>query len=522
VPNGAKQTLDYFVEEHNNKNNKITLPKGCELTNNQLKDYKFMCSSKDIVSTKPCCWAEGLQFTNKEVCATEAPNNDKFCSDFTLPQGCRKLTWPEMEAELGGEGSVSTKLKQMLATYPECSSNGWDVDATHRNIENKDGMKAKQRWQNMLNVRPYSSRAKDGIPSHGTSVEEINSFNVAFKDMRNPVYITMGKPAMGKPRTPDFVEYNCSNVQSSSADNCNGNVVVYENSNFSGWSAPFGKGNYENSAFTSGNAENNHASSVKVPVGCVAILYDNEQHEGTQKNPDGKLVVLPAGNYTGSRLQEYATQFKWDEVDNAVSSLQVLDAGKCGLHAWWTPFRTAASVSVCENGIRGQVYSEPGGNFYNVFRGWCCNPLTGTCKITHGILDGWWRGLLSEIRLSVATKAMRCGCNHGMANLKQCYETPDPVTAECTPWCANKERESGKEWTALCGLDTCKGCIECQPDLTKMCSRCDNNYTLVINETFIYPRRTCTAVSSFTSSSVAIADQATADAANAVDNAAAP
>ena len=148
------------------------------------------------------------------------------------------------------------------------------------------------------------------------------------------------------------------------ADNCNGNVVVYENSNFSGWSAPFGKGNYENSAFTSGNAENNHASSVKVPVGCVAILYDNEQHEGTQKNPDGKLVVLPAGNYTGSRLQEYATQFKWDEVDNAVSSLQVLDAGgrfpsvldhsnvmlhpagKCGLHAWWTPFRTAASVLI--------------------------------------------------------------------------------------------------------------------------------------------------------------------------------
>ena len=148
------------------------------------------------------------------------------------------------------------------------------------------------------------------------------------------------------------------------ADNCAGNVVVYENSNFSGWSATFAKGNYKKSAFTSGNAENNQASSVKVPVGCAAILYDNEEHEGTPKTLDGGLLVLPAGNYTGSRLQELATQLNWNKVDNAVSSLKVLDAGgrfpsflyhsdvmlhlagKCGLHAWWTPFRTAAMVLI--------------------------------------------------------------------------------------------------------------------------------------------------------------------------------
>jgi len=441
-----------------------------------------------------------------------------------------------MEAELGGEGSVSTKLKEMLATYPECSSNGWDVDAAVRPLDHETTRSPETKsWCNRfgngcytksLYVGPYWSKAKDGIPDQGLSVQKINEFNVAFKDMRNAVYINLGSPAL-KPVapfwgfTPDVVEYQCPNVQSSSADNCAGNVVVYENSNFSGWSATFAKGNYKKSAFTSGNAENNQASSVKVPVGCAAILYDNEEHEGTPKTleKDGGLVVLPAGNYTGSRLQELATMLNWTKVDNAVSSLKVLDAGKCGLHAWWTPFRTAAMVSVCENEIRGQVYAEPGGKNYDVFRGWCCNPSTGTCKITHAILDGWWRGLISKVRLSVATKAMRCGCNHGVgvANLSQCYETPDPV-GPCGSYCASHETE----WTTKCSWPSCKGCNECYQDLAKMCSRCDTGYTLVINESFPHPRRTCTAVSNSTSSSLANADHATADAEIAVAAAAGP
>ena len=32
---------------------------------------------------------------------------------LTFNAGCRKLTWTEMDAELGDQGGVSTKLKDM-------------------------------------------------------------------------------------------------------------------------------------------------------------------------------------------------------------------------------------------------------------------------------------------------------------------------------------------------------------------------------------------------------------------------
>lgn len=200
--------------------------------------------------------------------------------------------------------------------------------------------------------------------------------------------------------------------------------------------------------------------SVRVPQGCVAMLFEDSMHTSNHKQ------VFIAGNYTGSQLQALTH----GRIAHGVSEIRVFDAGKCGLHAWFHPFRSAAMVSVCDEEVRGQVYAEPG------FSGWCCEPSRNNCKVTHALLDGWWRKLVARVRSSVTTKAMRCGCAHGTANLVQCY---DSVAA--TPG--------------------------------NICSRCDAGYTLQSNGT-------CTLASTGTErSAVANANQATTDARNAMDDA---
>lgn len=60
---------------------------------------------------------------------------------------------------------------------------------------------------------------------------------------------------------------------------CTGSVSVYQH-NFSGWVARFKRGSYNYHAFKAKGARNDDASSVIVPRGCKATLYEHGQFNG--------------------------------------------------------------------------------------------------------------------------------------------------------------------------------------------------------------------------------------------------
>lgn len=68
-----------------------------------------------------------------------------------------------------------------------------------------------------------------------------------------------------------------------------GQVILYQNSNFGGWSASFSAGNFPLSALTAAGGVDNAASSVMVPAGWSVTLYDSDSQAGTS-------VTLTADN----------------------------------------------------------------------------------------------------------------------------------------------------------------------------------------------------------------------------------
>jgi len=85
---------------------------------------------------------------------------------------------------------------------------------------------------------------------------------------------TGGLRRLSKPRLHSSV----TNVRCDK-NTCTGHVSVYQH-NFSGWVARFKRGSYNIHAFKAKGARNDDASSVIVPRGCKATLYEHGQFNG--------------------------------------------------------------------------------------------------------------------------------------------------------------------------------------------------------------------------------------------------
>jgi len=85
---------------------------------------------------------------------------------------------------------------------------------------------------------------------------------------------TGGLRRLSKPRLHSSV----TNVRCDK-NTCTGHVAVYQH-NFSGWVARFKRGSYNYHAFKAKGARNDDASSVIVPRGCKATLYEHGSFNG--------------------------------------------------------------------------------------------------------------------------------------------------------------------------------------------------------------------------------------------------
>ncbi len=71
-----------------------------------------------------------------------------------------------------------------------------------------------------------------------------------------------------------------------------GQVILYQNSAFTGWSASFSTGNFPLSALTAAGGVNNAATSVMVPAGWSVTLYDSDSQTGASVTLTGDTTDL--------------------------------------------------------------------------------------------------------------------------------------------------------------------------------------------------------------------------------------
>jgi len=90
---------------------------------------------------------------------------------------------------------------------------------------------------------------------------------------------------------------------------CTGEVSLYQHGGFNGKEVKFGKGNYNHGAMTRKGQKNDDVSSLKVPNGCRAILY--------QHNFDGYGIEFGPGNYNHGAMTQRGVR------NDDVSSLKV-------------------------------------------------------------------------------------------------------------------------------------------------------------------------------------------------------
>eukprot|EP00658_Telonema_sp_P-2_P079729 TRINITY_DN7786_c0_g1_i3.p1 TRINITY_DN7786_c0_g1~~TRINITY_DN7786_c0_g1_i3.p1 ORF type:complete len:614 (+),score=180.59 TRINITY_DN7786_c0_g1_i3:196-2037(+) len=108
-------------------------------------------------------------------------------------------------------------------------------------------------------------------------------------------------------------ELNANERQALALENhCYSKVRLYGNQDFTGWQAKYGRGAYEGIKFLANGAEDNGASSMKVPPGCIAYVYEN---------PDftGKRGVFATGEYTAGEMGAEGME------DKSISSMRVLN-----------------------------------------------------------------------------------------------------------------------------------------------------------------------------------------------------
>jgi hypothetical protein len=88
---------------------------------------------------------------------------------------------------------------------------------------------------------------------------------------------------------------------------CLEEVELFQHYKFQGWKASFPKGTYDNAAAQKRGMENDDASSIKVPSGCRAVLWQHNPGGGWRKE-------IGPGEWGGHQFP-----------DNDVSSIQVYD-----------------------------------------------------------------------------------------------------------------------------------------------------------------------------------------------------
>ena len=106
---------------------------------------------------------------------------------------------------------------------------------------------------------------------------------------------------------------------STESSECTGLVKLYQNDNFGGWEGKFGNGHFPTAEFTktpspTPRAQNNQVSSIKVPAGCRAIIYQNDF------DSTGWIASFGPGEYTMAEMLARGA------ANDQVSALKVIDA----------------------------------------------------------------------------------------------------------------------------------------------------------------------------------------------------
>mmetsp|Transcript_38619 Transcript_38619/g.75985 ORF Transcript_38619/g.75985 Transcript_38619/m.75985 type:complete len:1819 (+) Transcript_38619:53-5509(+) len=94
---------------------------------------------------------------------------------------------------------------------------------------------------------------------------------------------------------------------------CQDSVTLFQHSGFKGWAAHFHVGSFDHSAFTKAGAKNDQASSIKVPKGCIAVVYEHGHFQGWK-------ATFNAGTY------DYREFLKAGARNDHVSAIRVLNA----------------------------------------------------------------------------------------------------------------------------------------------------------------------------------------------------
>jgi len=105
-----------------------------------------------------------------------------------------------------------------------------------------------------------------------------------------------------------------AHVVQNSCRRCTGQVKVFGDDKFGGWFAPFAKGTYNYWAFRRGGARNDAVSSLQVPEGCKAILYQHGQFTGWK-------AIFRSGDFDLAKMLAHGAK------DNDASSIKVVDEG---------------------------------------------------------------------------------------------------------------------------------------------------------------------------------------------------
>lgn len=113
-----------------------------------------------------------------------------------------------------------------------------------------------------------------------------------------------------------------------------GEVILYENCNYGGWSAALGPGSYNLTALQARGFRNDQASSLRVAAGFEAVLYEHDNYGGRSRVVGADTPCLEASfnDITSSVVVRAASrQLVWaDEFNNIDSNNWTFETGGGG------------------------------------------------------------------------------------------------------------------------------------------------------------------------------------------------
>lgn len=74
-------------------------------------------------------------------------------------------------------------------------------------------------------------------------------------------------------------------------------VQLYQHCNYTGWSASLGAGSHNTAAIQAAGGVNNDASSLRIPAGYQATLYDNDNYSGSTVTLTGDVSCLVSNSF---------------------------------------------------------------------------------------------------------------------------------------------------------------------------------------------------------------------------------